>query len=124
MKCYTHRQSEAVAICKWCGRALCSDCVVEVELLCACKSRCESKVAMANNLLQKNQQVFQRAGAAYFRSTIFYFLIGSFFLLNGSFNASGNQRLDTFIMGLGAIFLSYGIVQLSSARKYKKKNKF
>src|SRR5438270_511873 len=54
MKCFTHRSSEAIAICRSCGRALCPDCISEVGLSCACKSRCESDVARFNQMLTQD----------------------------------------------------------------------
>ena len=45
MNCFNHRDTTAVGVCKACGKALCSDCLAEVEGGLACKDNCESKVA-------------------------------------------------------------------------------
>ncbi len=42
MRCCTHRDKEAVAVCIVCGRGLCEECSTEVSARgMACRSRCE-----------------------------------------------------------------------------------
>ena len=51
MKCFYHRDIEAVGICKSCNRGLCGDCAAEIGEGLACKGRCEDTVAKLLSLL-------------------------------------------------------------------------
>ena len=41
MRCFTHQDREAVALCRGCGRGVCSECAVDVGRGLACRGRCE-----------------------------------------------------------------------------------
>ncbi len=41
MKCYFHRQADAVGLCRACSRGLCPECAAEVSTVLACRNRCE-----------------------------------------------------------------------------------
>lgn len=40
MKCFRHRESEALGICKNCSKGLCSGCLVDLNNGIACKNAC------------------------------------------------------------------------------------
>jgi len=43
MKCFKHNTVDAVAVCTYCGRALCADCVPsQTAARIACSTRCEA----------------------------------------------------------------------------------
>lgn len=67
MKCITHN-SEAVAICAYCGRALCSDCVHSPEAArIVCSQRCADALAEGEKaMLMMLQQGRQNAKASAF----------------------------------------------------------
>ena len=44
MKCYNHPESEGVGACTVCGKAICSDCAMEIDGKLVCKS-CTQKMA-------------------------------------------------------------------------------
>lgn len=58
MKCFNHRELDAIAVCKHCGRALCSGCVAESSGMSACKGRCEAGVAASHSETQLNLHSF------------------------------------------------------------------
>ena len=43
MKCYVHPKEDAVAVCKSCGKGVCSNCAVEINGIAYCKTCVESK---------------------------------------------------------------------------------
>ena len=45
MKCFNHRDMDAIAVCRHCGRALCSACVNDVGGIASCKGKCEAEAA-------------------------------------------------------------------------------
>lgn len=68
MKCFKHTK-EAIAICPYCGRALCSDCIPSPQatrLVCsdACSSALERNERTLQRLLDKSAQT-SRASAFY-----------------------------------------------------------
>ncbi len=48
MKCYVHPNEEAVAICKSCGKGLCKDCNIDIQMKSYCKN------CVSENLPQRN----------------------------------------------------------------------
>jgi predicted Fe-S protein YdhL (DUF1289 family) len=46
VKCYTHRGSDAVGVCKNCGRGLCGGCARDLEQGLACSDTCASKLSV------------------------------------------------------------------------------
>lgn len=45
MKCYYHRDADAVGVCKSCQRGVCGDCATEVQDGIACLNRCERQAS-------------------------------------------------------------------------------
>lgn len=62
MRCYYHRDVEAVATCRNCCRGLCDACAAEVDKLSACRGRCEAEVAAVRTLLARSDSAFITAG--------------------------------------------------------------
>ncbi len=118
MNCFTHPQA-AVGICKHCGRGLCHDCVVEVELSLACKSRCEAHVAALNELTQRANAAFAKTAGAYTKTAVFMGLSGLLFTGVGvmTFKTSG-------IIGvaLGLLFLLCSTFYFHSAKRYRSRD--
>src|SRR5580692_517048 len=105
MKCYTHRSSDAIAVCRSCGRALCPDCVAEVGLSCACKNRCEPDVARYNAMITRDYgaEARKRLEAAVPRGydKLAYMLImGVGFVGFGVYNFGGHG-VNWFFVGMG-----------------------
>src|SRR5580704_1481128 len=108
MKCYTHRSSDAIAVCRSCGRALCPDCVAEVGLSCACKNRCESDVARFNEMLARGRpRPANPASLVGYDRVIFLMVLGLAFIGFGLFFHGPNW----FFVAMGLAFSIYGISQ-------------
>ena len=53
MKCFKHNTSDAVAVCVYCGRALCPDCVPAPNAArVVCSTECGSNLAREGKTLQ------------------------------------------------------------------------
>lgn len=52
MRCFYHSQTEAVGVCKNCGKALCRESVVELGQFIACKesSECQGRARTASEM--------------------------------------------------------------------------
>ena len=110
MKCFNHPQSDGVAICKSCGRALCHDCHAEVETGSACKSRCESDVEDLNVIIKRSKSAYQKTGGAYRRNGIVILVLGLVFLAIGILPMIAGRGYGTIgmaIMGVFFIIWSY-----------------
>jgi hypothetical protein len=69
MRCFRHRDCEAIAICQGCGRALCDPCVVPQQGLSAvCSGTCSRRVEFTRSalgVLYRNVQKSNRVGALF-----------------------------------------------------------
>ena len=61
MRCYYHREADAVAMCRHCGRGLCDACAAEVNKVSACRDRCEADVAALQTMLARSDSAFGTA---------------------------------------------------------------
>ena len=64
MKCFNHRQADALATCKHCCRALCQDCLTDVRGAVSCRGTCEGPVAAMVDATQALPQLRQQTGKA------------------------------------------------------------
>lgn len=83
MKCFYHRETDAVALCKSCSRALCPDCAADVPPGSACRNRCEQDVAAVNLMIERNKSVYQKARIAHKRNAIATLILGLIFIVMG-----------------------------------------
>ena len=61
MRCFYHRDVNAVATCRNCCRGLCEGCTAEVNKMSACRGRCEADVAAVQTLLARSDRAFTTA---------------------------------------------------------------
>jgi hypothetical protein len=120
MKCFTHRSSDAVAVCRSCGRALCADCVAEVGLACACKNRCEADVARFNEMITRGRpgNLPNPASLVSYDRVIFLMVMGVGFIGFGLYNF-GAQHPNWLSVAMGSAFTTYGISQFFMTRKFR-----
>jgi hypothetical protein len=57
MRCFYHRDKEAVGICKSCGKGVCAECAVDLDKGLACRSRCEESTRSIIALIDRNIQL-------------------------------------------------------------------
>jgi hypothetical protein len=62
MRCYYHRDTDAVATCRTCCRGLCDACAIEVNKASACRGRCEADVAAVHALIARSDTALVTAG--------------------------------------------------------------
>ena len=111
MKCYSHQDIDAIAICKNCHRGLCEDCASNVGNGQACRNRCEDEVEFINKLLFKyDSEAIKRANIL-LRNVIYLTLIGLTFIFAGSFIYLKYVEISHFLMsmsiGLWYIFAAF-----------------
>ncbi len=119
MKCYNHPESDGVAICRNCGRALCMNCAVGVSNRMACKDKCENEVKAMNELLTGGRTAVQNA--RYMSKTNMYSIISASFIGAGiiSIIVSGHNE-GVILLLIGMIFFA---VTASHIRKKSSEKK-
>ena len=123
MRCFTHSDVEAVALCKACGRALCHNCVATVGRASACKDRCEGDVSAQSDIIERGRTTYQKTASVYFRNGIFVVLMGvAFCILGLSGNSHGHfSTADAVFFALGVLFIAMGISSFVAARRFRQK---
>ncbi len=114
MKCYNHPETDAVAICKSCGKALCHECAVDVGRGIACKGICEADVQMINSIVDRNTKAYSTLKSRSLFGPIFLIITGMVFVGYGltSAYASGLSII------LGICFVLYGVVVMIANKRY------
>jgi hypothetical protein len=114
VKCFNHREREAVAICKNCHKALCEDCLSDVGNGIACRNSCEDKVLTLNALQRKGENALKRSSKSLYGLAAFLFAIGAVVLVN-LHNDDGSMR--TFDILFAIVFWVAGVFFVLQGRK-------
>jgi hypothetical protein len=126
MRRFNHPGSEAVGVCRHCGRGLCSECIAIVEEAVACRGRCEARVVAIQRMLRANPLVFYTAGRQWRSSGVYVSFVGAVLAVLGGVvlyasdqNETGMLILGGLFLGFGAIMLLRGAVMMRTSRTYK-----
>jgi len=113
MKCFNHRELEAIAVCKHCGRALCPNCIAEVELLAACKGRCEVEVLAIVDAHQRGKTAYQNVAATTVKTAVFLGVLGLPFTILGAFSWG---KGGGFMLIMGLTFMVWQLLRFNRQR--------
>jgi hypothetical protein len=116
MHCFYHRDVEAVATCKSCGRGLCPDCAHDVGNGLACMNRCEAEVVALNRIIARNKTAYEKTSGAYTRTALFYAAVGAVFLAGGLANWRG---FGWVLVPAAVIFFLSAYVHYSTGRRFR-----
>lgn len=116
MKCFNHREIDAIGICKNCNKGLCRDCITEIENGIACTTTCVDELKQINSLINRNKQSYNIASSAHLRNAYMFGAMGLAFIVFGLIT----DGLTGFLSVMGLLFLIGAIFSFVSARKYKK----
>lgn len=121
MKCYLHKNKDAVGTCKACSKGVCEDCCLDVGNGLACKDTCGDEVKAMNELIARSKQLYAigTQGKVFSSGVIMYFLFAALFGGWGLYSSFATAQPDVFpiLMGLG--MLAIGIVTYSRQKKLK-----
>ncbi len=120
MQCYNHRERSAVGICKSCGKGICQECVAEMPNGLACKGACESRVALLNQIIDKNSETMAATGRQLRIVGLTTISFGVVMLVLGALlYAQGAGILLASVLGLpGILFIGNGFARLSRKARY------
>ncbi|MBI2834374.1 MAG: hypothetical protein HYX76_08110 [Acidobacteria bacterium] len=117
MRCFYHRERDAVATCKNCGRGVCPDCAVDVGNGLACRDRCEAEVRSLNEIISRNKTAYQKTQSAYARTALFYAVVA----LACALAAVMDWRGYGWVLGpAGVIFAVAAYLHYSTGRKFER----
>lgn len=125
MKCFYHPEIEAVAICKNCHKAICKDCLVEVQNGVACKdsiNNCVTEVERLNRFLERSKIMAERTSTSFSRTIMFVGFLGLFFFLFGFVSiVLDPSRFWVHLLPLilGVVFLFLTWYNYSESKKYR-----
>jgi len=124
MKCFNHETSEAVAVCKNCGKALCHPCTAEVGRVIACANNCENEVRALNELLERNRSASQKTSGAYYKNAVVFALL-ALVLAYLAVDAYQGQRTPVLVLtgGTAVVFFLAAFFSYSTGRKFIKGGK-
>lgn len=113
MKCYQHRETEAVGVCKTCGKAVCPDCTVDQGFALTCQGECET-IARANHQLNTNAiAMYSSQKKNRYVGALFFLLLGSLFIIFGL----GESFSFNFLVASGAALFCFGVALFVAQRK-------
>ena len=125
MKCFNHRETDAIAICKYCQKGLCSNCIVDTPYGITCHGRCESEITDLYAMIQQNKKdrvtnlnLISTTSRTYAQTAMWSLLIGFLFLITSLFL----QGITSILVGLfGVAYLLGAAFNYWSSRKFKSK---
>ena len=107
MKCFNHPLTEAVAICKACGKGVCPECGLESENGIACQQSCAKTLSDKNEMYAKQAAHLKNIKRMNFLGSFFSIGVGGLFIY---FSSQGFGLVYDFVFLLGAGFAVYGII--------------
>lgn len=117
MRCFHHREREAVGACKNCGRGLCPDCAVDVGNGLACPGACEAEVRSLNRVIERNKTAYEKTSAAYLRMAVFYVVLAGVCLFGALVNWRG---FGWVLYPAAVVFLVSAFVHFSTSRRFER----
>jgi len=114
MRCYYHRDRDAVGLCKSCGKGLCDACQTDLGQGLACKDRCEEIVRGLIALIEHNVRATPTAKVLVRLNRRILVGVGLLVLMPGGFFAALGALDDRFriLIPLGAILCGFGLLAL------------
>jgi hypothetical protein len=120
MSCFYHHDRDSVGGCKSCGKALCSECAVDLGKGLACRDHCEDDVRALIALIDRNIKLSPQTTRLLESGRKIRSSAGIFNLITGAiFIAWGLTDLErfSFIAILGGCFFAYGLFGIVQARR-------
>lgn len=91
MKCFTHNNEEAVAVCKACGKALCHDCMEISANGVSCKGECQD-ILQEQKLESKKEAILFQQYCGIYKSRTILFVAATVILLGLGFYYMSEAR--------------------------------
>ena len=110
MKCFNHRDADAIGICKACQKALCAECANDLDHGLACKDKHETEVEALNTIVSRATRAHSSAPKGIVIGPLFYATMGIIFTVTG-FLETGDIRYFMSVFGIAFIILALVVYQ-------------
>lgn len=119
MNCFTHIETTAHAICKYCSKAICLECVIDTKEGIACSEKCATEIKSCNLMTDKAKELYGigKHGKKMPLSIIIYATFAIVFFVGAIYRSYSHYYIDLNGFLFGAIFL--GITILAYLRNKK-----
>jgi hypothetical protein len=57
MKCFRHPVSDAIGLCKYCCKGMCSECAKDTSFGVVCSPPCEQEVRTIREIVERNRKI-------------------------------------------------------------------
>ena len=115
MRCHRHEDVTAMAICAGCGLALCDDCLVRGDAVCACSEACARSVERARAdlgaLIDRSYPVYRVSGWSLIVAGAVFSLYGLPQLI------VGRAAFALFLFILGGSVIAMGVASTRAGRR-------
>jgi predicted nucleic acid-binding Zn ribbon protein len=117
MICYTHRDKQAVALCKNCYKAVCEECAIPDDNGFTCSEKCHQEIIVYAQMMQKSKMIYGLQAGRFPTTTILLLVVGVAFGLWGLLSVLGGDGFGFFTLVVGIIFTAVGILSYLNMKK-------
>lgn len=114
MRCFVHRDVEAVGTCRACNKGVCPDCVVDLGHSISCRGSCETKAQSLHSQSAQSVVLLRAQRRNRFFAPALFILMGLGLMI---FLGTGGSPLN-FGTVMGGGFLVFGIVLAAIQQRY------
>lgn len=119
MKCFNHVDADAVGICKGCNKALCKECLIDVDNNISCKETCPTSIKEFNQLVKSVKTMQDKTSKVYQHNALGLTFVGLVFVFIGICSVYYiNLISGAFIMSLGTLFLLWAFFNFLAYKRY------
>jgi hypothetical protein len=119
MRCFTHQDSQAIAVCKTCGKAVCGSCAISIPFAIACSPECSEEAMDVHEMNQRGKKLYGIGNAKKKIPTgvVIWGLFSVVFGGAGAINTITNESPDWFSLCFGLTFLFITVLAYRRAKE-------
>lgn len=119
MRCYEHMDTDAVGVCRGCGRALCRDCTRDTGFGLTCSEACTERARQHEQFVTFNRRVhgLEKRSSSVTAPVLMYALFSLILWAVGIYS-SLTRGLDYFALSVAAAFTVMAIVTYRRSREF------
>ena len=118
MECFTHTGSQAIGVCKTCGKAVCRSCAKDAGVFITCSDTCEKEAADVHEMNQCGKKMYGIGSPKKLATgVIMWFLFSALFGGFGIFQTIKTGQPDWFLLLFGAASLFFAILSFRRSKE-------
>jgi len=120
MECFIHRGHQSIGICKSCFKAVCRDCVVELEHGVACSEKCAKDVTEVNEMNERGKRIYgigHRKSKIPSSGVVIWCLFSIVFWLITAIPYFKTGHIDYGTLAMATVFTVVAVIAFFSARR-------